>query len=142
MTKKSQDSENFTFLLRCPEIHLAPTVVTAVVEETLVDLLLNGEGPKDWGNEFWHWDNLQDRLFDEDGEIVLTAQGPELWEFMQDPHHQRRVYADQVAACLEKFRTCNEPYIHSISENYDLQHLTVIRAFRNQWLMLAEGVKK
>lgn len=133
---------DFTFLLKCPDIHNAPTVVTAVVEETLIDLILNGESPKDWNNELWYYDNLQNRLFDEDGEICLIAQGNELWDFMKDPAHGRVMYNEQIRQHLHNFRVSNETYLHAVRDQYELEHLTVIRAFKNQWLLLAEGVKK
>jgi len=144
MTNKAEkpDVNSFTFLLKCPGIQDAPTVVTAVVEETLIELLLDAEDPEDWLKEFWYWDNLQTRLFDEDGEIALSASGSELWDFMRDPHHGRNQYADAVQQHLANFKDCNEPYIHSLRDNYDIRHLTVIRAFKNQWLLLAEGTKK
>lgn len=144
MTRKAQkpDLQTFTFLLKCPGIQDAETVVTAVVEETLIELLLDAEDPKDWQAEYWYYDNLQTRLFDEDGEIALSAQGPELWDFMRDPHHGRNQYAESVQRHLNSFKDCNEPYIYTLRDNYDIRHLTVIRAFKNQWMLLAEGIKK
>lgn len=128
-------------LLKCPGIHDASTVVTAVVEEGLIEMLMDSDGRDDWFDEGWHWGHLKDRLYDNEGNISLAAHGEELWDFMKDPEAGFIRYSSQVDKLIEAFHTLNEEKINEVYNSYNIKTVKVIRAYRNQWLMLAEGVK-
>lgn len=139
--KPDRRTEVFPILLRCPGIHEAPTVVTVVVEEGLIGLLMDDHSQDDWHDEGWYWGHLRDRLFDEKGGIILAAHGEELWDFMKDPEEGFLRYSAQIEELVMRFYKANEEKINQLYSNYELKTVKVIRAFRNQWLMLAEGQK-
>lgn len=128
-------------LLKCPGIHEASHVVTAVVEEGLIELLMDSGAADDWFDDGWYYGHLKDRLWDGHGNIILAAHGEELWNFMANPEVGFVNYVNQIEALVMGFYEHNEDLINRTYSAYDLKSIKVARAFKNQWLLLAEGVK-
>lgn len=141
MFEQDRRVKSIPLLMKCPNIHNASTVVTAVVEEGLIELLMDAEGRDDWFDEGWFWGHLKDRLYDSHGNITFAAHGEELWDFMMDPEAGFMGMSRQIESLISSFHRCNEDKINELYNTYDLKSIKVIRAFRNQWLMLAQGVK-
>ena len=127
-------------LLKCPNIHDASHVVTAVVEEGLIELLMDCDGHDDWFDEGWFWGHLKDRLYDSHGSIKFAAHGEELWDFMMDPEGGFMRMSLEIEGLISSFYKHNEDKINAVYNGYDIKSVKVIRAFRNQWLMLIQGV--
>lgn len=128
-------------LLTCPNIHHLPTVVTAVVEEGLIELLMGDSCSDDWFDDGWYYGHLRERLWDAKGNIILAAHGEELWDFMLDPDAGFVRYSNQIEAAIMSFYSHNEGKINSLYHGYEVKSVKTARAFKNQWLMLAQGVK-
>lgn len=126
-----------TLLLRCPGIHLAPTVVTAEVEDAVIDTMINGEDPMEWDVLSARTHGLSNRLWDEHGEIILAAHGEELWEFYKDPHGVRMQYQHQIDTLVDSFIELNRPAFQALYDGFVIKELKVAKAFKNKWLMLA-----
>lgn len=133
--------KTFTMLLKCPDIHLASTVVTAVVEDAVIDSLLNGEEVNEWESMAVRSENLHDRLYNEHGEIVLAATGDELWDFYKDPITGEANYQAQIDSLVGKFIALNSEVIQATYDGYVIEDLRVIRAFKNQWLLRVKATK-
>lgn len=141
LSKQDHHVEAFPLLLRCPDIHHASHVVTAVVEDALIELLMDCDGHDDWFDEGWYWGHLKDRLYDHRGNITFAAHGEELWDFMMDPEAGFMNMCRQIDDLVGSFYKLNEDKLNEVYNGYDIKSVKVIRAFRNQWLMLVQGVK-
>lgn len=124
-------------MLRCPGIHEAPTVVTAVVEDAIIDTMINGEDTTEYDVRAERCANLEERLWDDHGEIILAAHGEELWDFYKDPTTVQRRYQDQIDSLVDSFITLNKEAFQVLYDGFIINDLSVIRAFKDQWLMLA-----
>jgi hypothetical protein len=128
-------------LLKCPGIHNASHVVTAVVEEGLIEMMMDSGAADDWFDDGWYYGHLKDRLWDGHGNIILAAHGEELWNFMSNPEIGFINYCNQVDDLITAFYTHNEDVINAAYNGYDIKSIKVARAYKNQWLLLAEGVR-
>lgn len=137
-TSQPKKFSDVMLLLKCPNIHEAPTVVTSIVEDALLDVLVNGEEVHDWEKASFHNFALHKRLFNEEGEIILAAHGEELWDFYKDPAGGAVRYQDQVDELMESFITLNQAEIQAFYDVYVVHDIQVMRAFRNQWLVVAQ----
>lgn len=122
-------------MLKCPGIHLAPTVVTAVVEDAVIDSLLNGEESNEWEIADVRSSNLSRRLYDEHGEIILAASGDELWDFYKEPQLKHANYQAEVDRLVGEFVRLNKDDIQAIYDGFIIEELSVIRAFKDKWLL-------
>lgn len=136
-TSPNTQKRSITVLLRCPGIHEAPTVVTAVVEDAVIDTMLNGEDVTEWDVRAMRSANLEERLWDDHGEIILAAHGEELWNFYKDPRGMQREYQDQIDSLVDSFITLNKEVFQVLYDSFIITDLNVIRAFKNQWMLLA-----
>jgi hypothetical protein len=141
LAEKDRQVKSIPLLLKCPGIHNATTVVTAVVEEGLIELLMDTGGRDDWFDEGWFYGHLKDRLYDSVGNITYAAHGEELWDFMLDPEGGFIRLSAQIEELITSFHRHNEDKINAMYNGYEIKTIKVIRAFRNQWLLMAEGVK-
>lgn len=137
--KKDATVKWVPLLLQCPGIQHATHIVTAVVEEGLIELLTDSSD-SDWFTEGWYWHHLKDRIYDEHGRIKLAAYGDELWDFMKDPDAGIMKYEVQIDEIISNFYTLNETKITALSYAYDVKKVQVVKAFRDQWLVMVEGV--
>lgn len=137
-TSQPKELSNVVLLLKCPGIHNAPTVVTSIVEDALIDVLVNGEEVHDWEKATFHNYALHKRLFADDGEIILAASGEELWDFYKDPMGGAMRYQEQVDELMEKFVDLNQATIQAFYDVYVPHDIQVMRAFRNQWMLSAQ----
>lgn len=128
-------------LLRCPGIHNASHVVTAVVEEGLIEMMMDSGATDDWFDDGWYYGHLKDRLWDSHGNIILAAHGEELWNFMGNPQIGFINYCNQIEDLITAFYKHNEDQINAAYRAYEFKTIKVARAYKNQWLMLAEGVR-
>lgn len=138
---KSTDSQPvfLTLLLKCPGIHLAPAVVTTVVQESLLSFIIRNDSGDSWAFEEEHWYSMNQRLFDSNGEVQLAAQGEEYWDFMLDPEGSQKLYCDQAERLLLSFYADNLPKLDELYSNIGVIDAKVMRAYRNQWLIGITG---
>ena len=133
------DAVYLTLLLQCPGIHLAPAVVTTVVQESLLGFILNNGSDDTWAFEEEHWYSMHQKLFDNNGEVQLAAQGEEYWDFMLDPEGSQVRYCDQAERLLHSFHVDNLPKLEALHADVGVLDVKVIRAYRNQWLLGITG---
>lgn len=137
-TSQIKPTKKLTVLLSCPGIHLAPTVVTAEVEDAVIDTMVNGEDPTEWDVQSARTYGLSNRLWDADGEIILAAHGEELWSFYKDPHGVRQQYQQQIDTLVDSFIELNREAFQALYDGFVIKDIKVAKAFKNKWLLIAE----